>query len=211
MPITNKEYKQKWDERYQQEEYVYGTTANVFFKEQLASLSAGSILLPAEGEGRNAVHAAMKGWAVTAFDLSETAKDKANDLAKQQGVSIAYQVGSLEELNFEEHSFDAIGLVYAHFVANKREEYYQQLSRYLKPGGTLIFEGFAKSNLPLTKENPRIGGPREIELLFSVEEIKAAFATFNIELLEEVQVELNEGLLHCGTGSVIRFVGKKSV
>nr|WP_234406801.1 hypothetical protein [Prolixibacter bellariivorans] len=39
-----------WDERYAAEEYVYGTSPNQFFREELAKLAPGRLLLPAEGE-----------------------------------------------------------------------------------------------------------------------------------------------------------------
>lgn len=44
-----------WNERYSREEFIYGKQPNEFFKEQLDKLKTGSILLPAEGEGRNAL------------------------------------------------------------------------------------------------------------------------------------------------------------
>jgi hypothetical protein len=60
----------------------------------------------------------------------------------------------------------------------------------------------------LTK-NEKVGGPKDIESLFSIEEIKADFSNFDIIELEEKEIELNEGLFHNGKGSVIRFVGRK--
>ncbi len=39
-----------WDERYAQDEYVYGKQPNEFFRQQLQPLRPGKILLPAEGE-----------------------------------------------------------------------------------------------------------------------------------------------------------------
>lgn len=63
--------KQMWDQRYADAEYVYGTDPNEFFKLELDKLKPGRILLPAEGEGRNAAYAAGKGWDVWAFDQSE--------------------------------------------------------------------------------------------------------------------------------------------
>jgi hypothetical protein len=59
-----------WDERYADEEYVYGTTPNQYFKQELEKLTPGKILLPGEGEGRNAVFAATQGWKVTARSKS---------------------------------------------------------------------------------------------------------------------------------------------
>ena len=69
--------KEFWNQRYQNEEYVYGKEANVFFSEQLQKLEPSTLLLPAEGEGRNAVFAAKLGWEVTGLDYSEEAKKKA--------------------------------------------------------------------------------------------------------------------------------------
>ena len=44
-----------WDDRYSQPEYVYGVKPNEFFAEQIQKLTPGEIILPCEGEGRNAV------------------------------------------------------------------------------------------------------------------------------------------------------------
>ncbi|MEZ4974982.1 MAG: hypothetical protein R2802_00325 [Flavobacteriaceae bacterium] len=46
----------------------------------------------------------------------------------------------------------------------------------LNPGGWVdTREGFSKENLELKKANPQIGGPGQLELLFSLEEIKTDF------------------------------------
>ena len=45
-----------WDIRFKEEDYAYGTLPNAFFKETLNTYKPkGKLLLPAEGEGRNAV------------------------------------------------------------------------------------------------------------------------------------------------------------
>lgn len=72
-----------WDQRYASDEYVYGTKPNVFFKSQIEQLTPGKILMVAEGEGRNAVHAAEQGWEVTAFDSSLEGQKKPNGLPKK--------------------------------------------------------------------------------------------------------------------------------
>ena len=57
--------------------------------------------------------------------------------------------------------------------------------------------------------NEKVGGPKDVESLFSIEEIKSDFPNYEfIELAEKV-IELNEGLYHNGIGSVIRFLGRK--
>ncbi|MDD2278789.1 MAG: SAM-dependent methyltransferase, partial [Bacteroidales bacterium] len=67
----------EWDKRYASPNYVYGTEPNNFLKQELSKLSAGKLLLPGEGEGRNALWAAKNNWEVTAADFSQMAKEKA--------------------------------------------------------------------------------------------------------------------------------------
>lgn len=77
----NDAWTERWNERYSTDEFAYGEEPNAYFKEQLDKLNAGAILFPAEGEGRNAVFAATRGWRVAAFDISTEGKKKALRLA----------------------------------------------------------------------------------------------------------------------------------
>lgn len=203
MKTTDEAYKNKWDERYKSDVYAYGKTPNLFFKEWLQKFPAGPILMPAEGEGRNGVFAAQSGWRVTAFDLSAEGKNKALQLAAAQHVTIDYIVGDLEELDFEKESFDAIGLVYAHFAADKKSLCHRKLHSYLKPGGVIILEAFSKGNIN------NHTGPKDMDMLLSATEIKADFENYEILLLTEEDIFLDEGAFHAGIGSVVRFVGRK--
>lgn len=200
---------QKWDERYKNTEFAYGTAPNLFFKEWLPKFKPGSILMPADGEGRNGVFAAQLNWTVTSFDLSTEGQLKALKLAQDHTVNLEYIVGDLEELEFEKESFDAIGLIYAHFSAETKSKLHKKLNEYLKPGGHIIFEAFSKSHLHFKKANPKVGGPDAIADLFSKEEIQADFESYEILHLEEKEIILNEGQFHIGKVAVIRFVGRK--
>lgn len=202
---------QRWNERYSEESYAYGTEPNEYLKSALARLAPGKILFGAEGEGRNAVHAAISGWQVSAFDISIEGKNKAMKLASEHGVSIDYQVGLLPELSFEDESFDAIGLIYAHFPPDIKAAYHKILDRCLKPGGHIIFEAFGKQHLAYKQRDPKIGGPGDLDTLYSVKEIKSYFPNYEILELIEQEVELHEGLYHNGIGSVVRFLGRKPI
>jgi 2-polyprenyl-3-methyl-5-hydroxy-6-metoxy-1,4-benzoquinol methylase len=206
----NDNWTSRWNERYSQEEFAYGEEPNNYLKEQLVKLPVGSILFPAEGEGRNAVFAAKLGWKVSAFDISQEGKNKAIKLAEKNNVSLDYQVGELEKLNFEAEQFDAIALIYAHFPANIKSIYHQKFDALLKKNGTIIFESFSKKHLAYVTANEKVGGPKDIDSLFSIEEIKADFPNYTFVELAEQDIELNEGLYHNGIGSVIRFVGRKN-
>lgn len=205
--MTN--WTQRWDDRYKSEEFAYGEDPNIYLKEQIEKLNTGTILFPAEGEGRNAVFAAKLGWKVSAFDISEEGKNKALKLAEANNVTIDYQVGILEALNYKAEQFDAIALIYAHFPAEIKSSIHKTLETYLRKGGIIIFEAFSKKHLEYLAINDKVGGPKDIESLFSIEEIQADFPNYEIIELEEKEIELNEGLFHNGKGSVIRFVGRK--
>ncbi|PIF46317.1 2-polyprenyl-3-methyl-5-hydroxy-6-metoxy-1,4-benzoquinol methylase [Chryseobacterium sp. 52] len=207
--MTDNTWLERWNDRYSSEEFAYGTEPNNYLKEQLKKLEAGSILFPAEGEGRNAVFAATKGWNVSAFDISSEGKSKALQLAENYNVTIDYQVGELQALNFQVEQFDAVALIYAHFPAEIKSSIHKMLDLYLRKGGIMIFEAFSKNHLEYVLKNEKVGGPKDIGSLFSIDEIKADFPDYDIIELEEKEIELSEGLFHNGTGSVIRFVGKK--
>ena len=193
-----------WNNRYNKIEYVYGTHPNEFFKEQLNKLKTGSILLPAEGEGRNAVYAASQGWNVTAFDSSEKGKEKALALAEERDVSFDYQL--VDVLEFQSKmQFDVICLCYAHFPADIRKQAHQHLMQFLKPDGMVIFEAFAKVQLGNAS-----GGPKNEAMLFSTKEIKDEFPQLKFNFIREETIELSEGNHHSGKAEVIRFVGVKN-
>ena len=199
----------KWDDRYRDTEFAYGEQPNNYLKKQLEKLPTGKILFPAEGEGRNAVFAARLGWEVYAFDISAEGQKKALQLAQRNNVSIDYKVGDLQTLNYKSDQFDAIALVYAHFPADIKSALHKSLDQYLRSGGTIIFEAFSKRHLEFIEKNEKVGGPKDIASLFSVEEIRNDFNNYEIIELMETEIDLHEGLFHNGHASVIRFAGRK--
>ncbi len=193
-----------WNERYSAEEYAYGESPNEFLKQELPKVKPGKILFPAEGEGRNAVFAATLGWDVNAFDPSTEGKKKAELLAAKHGVQIQYTISDYKNASYPENYFDALVLTFAHMPGEMRETVHRKLSSFLKPGGTLILEGFTKDQI-----NNNTGGPKNIDFLFSEEELKNDFSEFSELNLYETETSLDEGPFHQGTASVIRIIAKK--
>lgn len=101
-------------------------------------------------------------------------------------------------------SFDCIVLIYAHTPADKRHLFHKKVVGFLRPGGTLILEGFSKEQFIRNS-----GGPKNINMLFSEEELLEDFKELKEIKIESLETELDEGTFHCGTASVIRFIGKK--
>ncbi|RAJ08702.1 methyltransferase family protein [Chitinophaga skermanii] len=200
----------KWNERYENDDYAYGLQPNEYLAEQLAKWPVGKILFPAEGEGRNAVFAAQLGWEVSAFDISQAGQQKAQALAAAKNVHIDYQVGELQHLDYAPNSFDAIALIFAHFPASIKSSLHKMLVTLLKPGGIVIFEAFSKNHLAYLEKDEKVGGPKDIASLFSIEEIQADFKNFTFDILQEAIITLREGTFHNGQGAVIRFIARKN-
>ncbi|MFA5418120.1 MAG: methyltransferase domain-containing protein [Bacteroidales bacterium] len=194
-----------WNQRYGAAQFAYGVEPNKFYKEQINRQKPGKVLFPGEGEGRNAVYAATLGWDVTAFDSAENGKIKADMLAGLNEVNIDYIVDDAADVKLRSNYFDCIVFVFVHLPAEKRQQFHRKMLSKLKPGGLVIFEGFAKKQLELNT-----GGPRNLEMLFSKEEIWEDFSPQMQELnIQELGVTLNEGEFHQGISQVIRFVAKK--
>lgn len=193
-----------WNNRYSTAEYIYGEAPNEFFKSSLGELPPGKLFLPAEGEGRNAVHAALQGWDVSAYDWSTSAKAKAEELARKKQVHFTYTVGDLKSISLPEAEFDAAALIYLHLLHNEREIFYEKLYTSLKPGGILIFEAFSQNQLGRAS-----GGPQDLSVLYTLEDIITDFIQYDFNHLSLEEIELQEGNGHSGPASVIRFIGKK--
>jgi SAM-dependent methyltransferase len=192
--------KAMWNHRYQVKEFQFGTNPNDFFAEQINQIPTGRILIPAAGEGRDAVFAAELGWDVYAFDLSEQGEAKALKLANERHVNMHYVCADALKVQFPLASFDVIMSTYFHTPPEIRTQIHQQFIKWLKPGGTMLLEGFNKRQLIHTS-----GGPKNEAWLFSKEELEKDFEGLHISINKELKRTLDEGPLHQGIAEVIQF------
>jgi len=193
-----------WNQRFSEERYVYGQQPNEFLKQQLELLTPGRILFPCEGEGRNAVFAALNGWEVDAFDGSEEGKKKALKLANDNGVKIQYDIINVEDYVVPNGIYDAVVLIFAHFTPSIRSAFHQSIINGLKRGGVLILEGFRKEQL-----GHNSGGPRQLDMLFDQEMLQEDFKALKIDHLAHTERTLDEGPYHQGLAHLIQLVGNK--
>ena len=159
-----------WDERFSAEHYVYGKEPNQFFKEQIEHLEPGKVLFVGEGEGRNAVYAASKGWAVDAVDISGEAKKKADKLAEESGVEINFKVADIADYSPADSNYDLIVFIYFHVMPDLREESHSKMLKSLKPGGRIVLECYEKDQLKYNS-----GGPKNEKILYSLEDVYSDF------------------------------------
>lgn len=192
-----------WDERYAEPGFAYGREPNRFLRRRLAAMRPGRLLLPGEGEGRNAVWAAEQGWQVTALDQSEVAVEKIRHHADGRGVEVDARcvdlaAGVPEDLE----GFDAIALIYVHLDPEVRTRVHRELAQRLRPGGVLLVEAFTPRQV-----GRKSGGPRRRELLVDADDLTADLAgVVSLRAVEELEVALDEGRYHRGLASVVRLV-----
>lgn len=195
----------EWDLRYNVPEWLYGNEPNEFFVSFLKKFkNKGLLLLPAEGEGRNAVYAAALGWQVEAFDFSKVARKKAMKWAEMNEVFINYRISEYRKVRFKSRHYDIIALIYNHMAPDLLNLMAQKYFKALKPGGKLIMEAFDKTQIKNTT-----GGPKALDMLFDTAQIRDTFACFHINLLEKKTIQLNEGSLHKGKAEIIRLIATK--
>ena len=196
--------KEFWNQRYSPEALVYGTEANEFFQQELPLLKPGKILMPAEGEGQNAIFAASTGWDVNAFDFSEVAKQKALKNAVSKGLTIDYHLSSWLLFPGRNDYYDAIGLFFFQLPSIQRRLFHSLLIEWLRPGGTIIAELFSNN-----QHSRNSGGPRNPENLYKIEDLEHDFSGVNIEVLREVKRNLNDGEFHQGEACILQLKARK--
>lgn len=194
---------QFWNQRYSENEWVYGRQPNEFFKRFIDNHKAGTLLLPAEGEGRNALYAASKGWQVDAFDFSDVAKEKALQQAKNEKLNINYRIQEIETFTAGKQ-YDAVALIYVHLPQEVRKNFHREIYKAVKSGGFLVMEAFAKEQIYFNS-----GGPKDPAMLYDAPSICSDFPFLHLLSCGQKEVELNEGNFHKGKAAVLQMTGQK--
>lgn len=202
--MTSPESQKFWNNRYRDPHYVYGVRPNDFFKEFIDTHAPGKLLLPAEGEGRNAVYASSKGWKVDAFDFSSEARTKARKLAEKNDVEINYFNAELDKVDLADQKYDLIALIYVHMESAIRRQVHRHLIRHLAPGGFLLLEAFSKQ-----QREHNSGGPKDPDKLYDLPELKKDFESLQPELEQQLKIKLDEGAHHSGTADIVRIRARK--
>ena len=147
-----------WDERYSHTEFVYGTEPNDFLVSQVDALPMGRVLCLGEGEGRNAVWLAKRGFDVTAVDASRVGLDKALKFAAAQGGDIRVIHSDLTDYDIEPDAWDAIVSIFCHLPPALRRKIHAQVVMGLKPKGVFLLEAYTPAQLSLGTGGPAVHG-----------------------------------------------------
>ncbi|MFO8023810.1 SAM-dependent methyltransferase [Thiohalophilus sp.] len=185
--------------------FAYGTEPNAFLVSRQARFQPGqTVLLIGEGEGRNGVWLARQGLQVSAGDQSETGLAKARAMAREAGVTLHTISADLTQWQWPVDEYDFVVSIFVHFKPGGRRFIHRACLAALKPGGTILLEGFNPEQI----EYPS-GGPPFPEMLFTRAMLRADFAGAKIERLESLETRLAEGKYHQGSAAVIRLIATR--
>lgn len=195
-----------WNARYATDEYIFGTAPNAFLVSQAARLSAGQRALSvADGEGRNGVWLAEQGLAVHAIDFSPAALDKAARLAAQRGVTLEIEQADVLDWRWPDAAYDVVVAIFIQFVPPPgRELIIEGIRRALKPGGTLILQGYTPKQIEFAT-----GGPSNPANLYTEADLRRWFGDWEIAHLVAHESVINEGVHHHGLSALIDLVAVK--
>ncbi len=192
----------RWDERYAQKGWAFGTEPNDFLREQARRIPRGRVLCLGEGEGRNAVFLAEEGYEVVGVDQSQVGMDKAQELARERGVFVETVVSTIQEFDLTEGEWQGIVSIFFHLPPELRERVHRSVARGLAPGGILILEAFTPRQLDFAT-----GGPPHLDRLVTLDTLKEELRELDLKVAREAEREVHEGRMHTGRSSVVQVVG----
>jgi SAM-dependent methyltransferase len=194
-----------WDERFSEPGYAYGTEPNDFLVSVAERIPKGRVLSLAEGEGRNAAFLAGLGHDVTAVDTSSVGLAKAENLARDRGVSITTVNADLAGFVIEPAIWQGIVSIYCHLPPNIRADLHRRCVAGLAPSGVFILEGFTPRQL-----EHGTGGPKNVELLMEPHDLRKELAGLDLEIAHEIVRTVSAGKYHGGNAAVVQVLAVKS-
>jgi len=193
-----------WNEKFKRDGYLYGKKPNEFLASCINNFSKKErILFLGEGEGRNAVFFAKKGYEVRALDASDIGLSKLQEFAKEEKVHIKTTCLDLIKWRAKK-KFGGILASYLHLESPLREQVFSRIEDGLKEGGFFVGEFFSTKQLNFSS-----GGPKDEHLLYTLDSFKEIFKFCKIHKLTEEEIVLNEGKGHKGKACVIRLIIEK--
>lgn len=195
--------KEFWNSKFSREEFLYGIKPNTFLASKIKLLKKESELLClGEGEGRNAIFFAKRGFKVSAFDASDIGLAKLDKKAQEENLDIKTVCLDLNEWKSDK-KYDVIVASYLHMYKDERIKLFEKIEDSLNPNAYFIGEFFSKKQL-----NFKSGGPKDEDLLYNVDDFNKNFLYCDKEVSEQ-EVILDEGKGHQGDASVIRVIIQK--
>lgn len=101
--------------------------------------------------------------------------------------------------------YDGVAVIFIQFANPElRARIFEGVARCLKPGGTLVLQGYTPKQIEYGT-----GGPKVESHMYTEQLLRDAFADLRITELREYEAELDEGMGHKGRSALVGMVARK--
>jgi SAM-dependent methyltransferase len=167
--------KERWNKRYAGRELTWSSSPNSLFESLLVEETPGRALDVACGEGRHALWLASKDWQVDAVDFSEVGLAKARALGARQNLDVNWIIADVCVHNYSPRHYDLVAAIFLHTSVGERRQWLPNAINSVAPGGLFAYIAHDPSNVEMG-----VGGPKDVSLIPSVEEITKELKDFDI-------------------------------
>lgn len=154
-----------WDGRYAEQERLFSGNANGVLVAEAGDLTPGRALDLGAGEGADAIWLAVRGWHVTAMEISGVAVSRAEKAATEAGVKVDWRHADLLTTAPEPGAYDLVSAQYLPIPHEPDHPTVRAMLAAVAPGGTLLFVHHAPPDDPGDWTGPDISefySPHEI-------------------------------------------------
>jgi SAM-dependent methyltransferase len=171
----------RWEARYAAHANDRSEAPSRFLEQHIDSIPRGAALDLACGAGRHAIYLAAHGFTVDAIDIAGAGLRRAQRTARSQGLPVRFVQADLDHFPLPP---DRYALTVSTRFLNRT--LWPALKRCTRPLGMVLYETF-------TIDQPSIGHPSNPAYLLAHDELRRAFADFDVLAYEEGRFETETG------------------
>jgi hypothetical protein len=146
------------------------------------------------------------GETVTTIDLSKVRCEKAQELAARYDIPMTVICADLTEWQWPERAYDAVVSIFLHLSRAIRSGIHRKMVNALGDDGLIMIEAFDPDHYPLRQADPSVGGPADLDMLYTPDMLTTDFVPLKGIELTQMKTDLDEGQYHQGHSSVVRGI-----
>ncbi len=126
-------------------------------------------------------------------------------LAAKHQVQVNFSCSDWQSFDWQAKHYDLVAGIFFQFAAPaERAELFEKIKHCLKPGGTVVIQGYGLNQLSYNT-----GGPGKIDHLYDEALLHQAFAGYDVLTSSTYETTIHEGAGHSGMSALVGFVARK--